>query len=291
MPMLLLASARDLTRRAATSGFAVALLVTGPACGSDSVAPAEADDLYIEVQVTGGFAAADFRFAVDGRAGAVRGITCVNLCNFEPGEVIVHLSPAQVLGLSELLREAGMLELGDTDFGVQCCDQFHYTILFRDGDREATVRGSSEALPDGLRAAAVRLHGLLQGIVPIIVDFESRPADWPRDALALRSHSLDGPILTLEVEYTGGCQAHEVDLVAWGGWLESFPVQVNLQLSHESHDDPCEALIMRELRFDLQPLRQSYEAVYGSGEPGATTIVLRLAAPDGGDARRIDYTF
>lgn len=290
--MLAAVTARfGLGRRRAILGSASCLLVIGPACGSDSVAPLQADAIYIEVRVTGGFAAADFSFAVDGSGGAVRGISCVRMCDFEPGEIIVHLSPPQLLELSARLEEAGILQHDGTDFGDQCCDQFYYTIRYRDGDREATVRGSSEALPEALRGAVATLHQLLQGILPVIVDFETRPGEWPRDGLTLKRHTLARPILTLEVAYGGGCEDHEFDLVAWGGWLESFPIQVNVLLAHESHDDACDALITQALRFDLSPLERAYVATYGSGAQGATTIVLRLAVPGAPEPQHIEYTF
>ncbi len=278
-------------RRGVLLGYASSLLIIGPACGSDSVAPLQADDIYIEVRVTGGFAAADYSFAVDGSAGAVRGISCVRMCDFESGEVIVHLSPQQLLELSARLEEAGIFQLDGTDFGDQCCDQFFYTIRYRDGDREATVSGSSGALPEALRGAVATLHQLLQGILPIIVDFETRPDEWPRDLLTLKRHTLARPTLTLDVEYSGGCEDHEFDLVAWGGWLESFPIQVNVLLAHESHGDACDALITQGLRFDLSPLERAYVATYGTAAQGATTIVLRLAVPGAPEPQLIEYTF
>ncbi len=272
-------------------GCAAILLAIGPACGSDSVAPVQADDVYVEVRVTGGFAAADYSFAVDGAARAVRGISCVNLCDFEAGEMIARLSPAQILELSTRFHEAGILALDGTDFGDQCCDQFFYTIHFRQGDQEAHVSGSSEALPEALRRAVADLQQLLHGVLPFIVDFDSRPDDWPGQPWALKGYALERPVLTLDVEYGGGCEDHEFDLVAWGGWLESFPVQVNVLLAHEDHGDACDALLTSELRFDLTPLERAYAAAYGGPARGATTILLRLRVPGVAEPRLIEYTF
>lgn len=289
---MLLTNRAHVSRRCVqTLGCAAILLVIGPACGSDSVSPLQAHDVYVEVRVTGGFAAADFSFAVDGEAGAVRGISCVSLCDFQPGEVIAHLTPAQVMALSARLREAGIMDHDGTDFGDQCCDQFFYTIRFRQGESDARVSGSSGALPQALSDAVADFHQLLHGVFPLIVDFDNGPGGWPGKPWTLQGYSLERPILTLDVEYGGGCEDHEFDLVAWGGWLESFPVQVNLLLAHEDHDDACDALVASELRFDLRPLERAYVATYGGATPGATKIRLRLVVPGMPEPLLIEHTF
>ncbi len=272
------------------------MAAVGTACGSDPEGPDRTDpqlakDIYIEVHVTGGFAGVDFTYAVDGSAGLALGLSCERICDFEPGRVFTYLSSAQVLQLSEMLRQAGIQGYAGTDFGTECCDQFHYRIVYRDGDGESTVTGSSGALPEELGLAVARLDLLVQGIAPIIVDFDSRPDHWPSDPLQLRGQSLIGSVLELEVEYGGGCEDHVIDLVAWGGWLESFPVQVNVLLAHESNDDPCDALIQDERRFDLTPLRDEYLASYGAAVGDSTVVILRLSAPGGHDPLLIRYAF
>lgn len=265
-------------------------LLTGSACGSDPKEPVT-EDVYVEVHVTGGFAAADFTYAIDGAAYEARGVSCVNLCDFSPGDVLAHLSADQVRRYSQMLLDGGIIEFDGEDFGNPCCDQFYYTIVFAYGDREASVKGATTTLPAGLAHAVMELDKLVHGTVPIIVDFDSRPDDWPQDPLALRGYWLDGHILSLDVEHGGGCAHHEYDLVAWGGWMESFPVQVNVLLAHEDHDDPCDAIIRRTLQFDLTPLREAYWRSYGGGSPLANVIILRLTVPDGQGPRLIEYTF
>jgi len=260
-------------------------------CDSDDPVAPQANRIYVEIHVSGGIASVDYTYAVDGEELEARGISCTSGCAFDPGEVLAQLTPAQVLYLADLLIDAGIHGYDGRDFGDECCDQFHYAIGYRDGRRESSVAGSAGALPEELAGAVAQLDLLVRGISPIIIDWTSQPADWPSDQLLFRAHLLEGSTLSLDVEYGGGCAAHELDLVAWGGWLESFPVQVNVLLAHEAHDDPCDALIYRTLQFNLTPLREDYEASYGVGEPGETTIVLRLSVPDGGEVRAVEYSF
>lgn len=111
---------------------------------------------------------------------------------------------------------------------------------------------------------------------PIIVAFDSQPDDWPGDLFAALEATLQADTMTLRVSFTGGCRDHRFELVAWSGWLESEPVQANLLLSHDDQGDPCEAEIIRDLRFDLTPLREDYRDAYRTV---SDTVILNL---DGG---------
>ena len=249
------------------------------------------DEVYIELRVTGGFAGVDYTFAILGEEAELRGIECVHHCDFEPGETLASLTREQVGYYAELLEDAEVRLLDGTDFGIECCDQFHYDLLYREGDFEATVRGTTGRLPEDLAEAIGAIHRLWSLGPPIVVDFDSSPEEWPRDPLILRGFAVDGWVLSLDVEYGGGCETHEHALVAWGGWMESSPVQVEVMLTHEDLDDPCDALVRRTLPFDLTPLRDAYFRSYPTGGPGPTTLVLRLTVPDGEGAREVEYIF
>lgn len=281
---------RKLSTSARSLGLATAGLVIAMACGSDPSEPV-VEDVYIQVHVTGGIAGVDFTYAVDGAEYELLGISCVNACDFQAGEVLAQLSPSQVRYYSDLILNGGIIEHDGKDFGHPCCDQFYFELVFRFGDSEASVKGATSTLPPGLAYAASELYRLLYAVAPIIVDFDTRPEAWPRDPLGLIGHSLEGSTLTLEIEHGGGCARHEYYLVAWGGWLESFPVQVNVLLAHEDNDDPCDGLLRRRLLFDLTPLRDAYFPVFGGGGPAPDTIVMRLVVPDGQGPRLIEYTF
>lgn len=252
----------------------------------------EVSDIRLELEVSGGIAGVGYAFVVDGSNGEVLGLRCEAHCPFDAAETIAVVTAAQVESLARSFVDAGLLALDRSDFGTQCCDQFHYVLSYADGTTERTVQGSSEVFPDLLRVALTRLHGLAYGTRPVLMDLPGSLDDRPRDPLALRSVSLEGSTLTLEVEYTGSCFEHAFDLVAWNGWLESYPVQVGIVLAHDDRGDSCEAAnIRRELAFDLGPLREAYREAYRI-EGG--TVVLRLddpASDDPSDVLFIDYTF
>jgi hypothetical protein len=66
--------------------------------------------------------------------------------------------------------------------------------------------------------------------------------------------------------------------------MESFPLQVDLLLSHDGHGDLCRALITREVAFDLAPLERTAQ----EGAPDSSgTLILRLRG--WADPIRYDY--
>jgi len=218
----------------------------------------------------------------------------VRLCDFSVGETLQTLTAEQVDYVWSLFRDADVHAFDGEDFGVECCDQFHFDLDYRDSRGRSRVLGSSEALPLELRSAVSTVVGMVSGIIPLIVNFGTTPASWPGDAFRIEEATISGHSLELVLSYGGGCRLHDVKAVAWGGWMESDPVQVKLFLSHEDFDDPCDAWITREFSFDLVPLKTAYEGSYGVGEPDKTTLVLlledpMLASPQG--ARRLEYRF
>lgn len=268
------------------------LVATGAlsGCSSSSTGP-QPEDVVIEVHVTGGFAGVDYAYAIVGASSDLRGIVCERGCDFVPGEVLANVTPAQVTYYAGLLEDAGIQGLDGTDYGYQCCDQFHYEVTYDDGGHASTVSGSAGALPADLARAVGETHRLYFGLLPILIEWNSEPADWPQDGLTLPEHVLEGSVLSLDVAYGGGCTTHDFDLVAWGGWLESFPVRVNVLLSHDDHGDPCDGIVQRTLRFDLTRLRDEYLRSYPTLGPAPSTLLIQLTVPDGQEPREIAYTF
>ena len=95
------------------------------------------------------------------------------------------------------------------------------------------------------------------------------------DEAKIGSAIISSDVLTLFVQYGGGCKPHDLKLFGSRRFLESYPVQANVFLSHNANGDACKALISDSLRFSLQRLKETYQMYYG----GRGTILLRLHEP------------
>jgi len=282
-------------RIAALLGGSLFLTSCGPGFTGPSMSAVGPDTLQeIRMRVTGGIAGVDYTVALDGSTGILRGELCEHGCAFEDGDVLQALHPYQVRYLAVLFLDAGAHQLKGVDFGIQCCDQFHYEVAYRHTGGEGTFQGDSEVLPAEVKTAVAALHGVMSGTLPLIVGLDTQPRLWPQDPFSVEETSVAGDVLRVKVQYGGGCARHEIQGVAWGGWMESFPVQVRVFLTHEGFDDPCDAFITEDRYLDLGPLKRAYRKSYGSQAPGTATLVIRLENHSGdGPAlqRTVEYRF
>lgn len=76
----------------------------------------------------------------------------------------------------------------------------------------------------------------------------------PADDFQFQSVVIDGDCLTATVRYGGGCGGADFQLIDASGILKSLPIQRNLRLSLDDNDH-CEALLTKELSYDLAPLQ------------------------------------
>jgi hypothetical protein len=106
----------------------------------------------------------------------------------------------------------------------------------------------------------------------VIISNQS-PAAIQDARFVLDSVRIEGDIITLTVEYSGGCNEHEFELhMSPAAFMESLPVQANLYLRHTDFDDPCDAWLRRSVSFDLRPIAHLYEIGYG----GLDCIILNV---------------
>ena len=108
-------------------------------------------------------------------------------------------------------------------------------------------------------------------------------SDYQNDSYVFNNVELDGDILTIEVEYGGGCKEHIFSLFGSPGFMKSNPVQTDIMLSHDSNNDACKALITEKIVFNLTPLKEVWQQMYG--ESG--TIIIHLQ----GFSEPISYDF
>lgn len=105
--------------------------------------------------------------------------------------------------------------------------------------------------------------------------------DWDAISLSDDPVTIDEAIvendhLKLKITYAGGDKNHEFKLYGSEFFLESYPVQAVLYLSHDAHGDAGKAIITEELMFNLTPLKDLYYNVYRGKGP----ILLRIYEPD-----------
>ena len=93
----------------------------------------------------------------------------------------------------------------------------------------------------------------------------------PADPVTIYATEVRGDSLDLNVTFGGGCNEHTFTLLSAAAWMESYPVQVSVRLSHDAHGDACDALLTRVLRFDLSPLKAAYANAYNT-----TAGIVRL---------------
>jgi hypothetical protein len=254
--------------------FLIPFLLGG--CLEGSTGPEAEETPEILLRVSGGFAGVDYAILVDGPQGEVIGESCVAGCDFEAGQILHGLSADQIADLAALFLESGIHGLNGTDYGTECCDQFHYDLIYTDDSGSSQVMGTSEAFPADLREAVEVVMGFANDVFPVVVDFETAGSPWPMDAQIVQAIEIKGDMMVAGVTYAGGCSVHHFNLVVFGGWMESDPVQTQALLSHDAHDDNCDGLIIRELTFDLRPLKRAYQDAYGVGTPGGTTLIIQL---------------
>lgn len=121
---------------------------------------------------------------------------------------------------------------------------------------ETSFDGECESIEDRLAFSDRPIYIFASGELPDAV-FET----------TVLQASLDGDVLTLEVEYSGGCVEHEFYLSTNGSFLESMPVQLATVLSNPT-EDSCDGIMRRTISFDLIPLQELYLNGYqeASGE-------------------------
>lgn len=93
---------------------------------------------------------------------------------------------------------------------------------------------------------------------------DTAPEDLKKDGFSFSDARIDGAALHLTVVSGGGCRDHSYSLTMTpASFMESYPVQANLYLRHDAHDDPCDAIVTDSVVFNLTPIVLLYRQMYG----------------------------
>jgi hypothetical protein len=112
---------------------------------------------------------------------------------------------------------------------------------------------------------------------PKQIQIKTNDSNLYTDPSSIINAEIQKDILTLVVRYGGGCKDHEFELYWDGLFMESEPVQVRLELSHNSNGDLCRALLTDELSFSLSKIKTRFKENYG-GSMGL--VVINILEPD-----------
>jgi len=106
-----------------------------------------------------------------------------------------------------------------------------------------------------------------------ILEFADDPEEGSNTDILLAE--IDGDVLNLEVQYSGGCSDHEFTLYVSNDFMESNPVQSETVLSH-IEQDPCDSVVTDDISFDLLPIREFYRRSYGEDSSGIILLGIEF---------------
>jgi hypothetical protein len=89
----------------------------------------------------------------------------------------------------------------------------------------------------------------------IIIDANRKPVKPDFRLLEMNSQA---DILTVVVQYSGGCEEHDFNAYFSGGWGKSLPPQAAISLEHLNPiKDNCRSMVKDTLKLNLKPLQYS----------------------------------
>ncbi len=120
----------------------------------------------------------------------------------------------------------------------------------------------------------------------IVIENESHIQKMKMDIFNLiEAKFIENDILSIVVSYSGGCEKHEFSLVAALGFTNTdLSPHAKLALGHESNGDTCKKIIRERLAFDLSPLKEKCQQVYGIKSDLMTLLMMNTTIT-------IEYSF
>lgn len=105
----------------------------------------------------------------------------------------------------------------------------------------------------------------VDGIIQEIIYTESLMNDSIHtDAANILSAGIKDNILIIRINYSGGCKDHYFGLYSLSVFDESFPVQLDMRLSHNGNGDDCDRIMYDTLYFDLTSVKNLFIINYRS---------------------------
>lgn len=84
--------------------------------------------------------------------------------------------------------------------------------------------------------------------------------ETPSDLIQITGVTISGNIMSIDVNYSGGCQEHNFQLYGSANIAKSLPPIRSVKLVHNANGDACRKLEVRTLVFDISDLTHKQEA-------------------------------
>lgn len=85
----------------------------------------------------------------------------------------------------------------------------------------------------------------------------SADVDQRTDPVTIKHVEQVGEFIMIDVSYSGGCEAHEFDLISDGNFSATYPTELEMILVHNANGDRCRSVVDQRLYFDLTPFQYS----------------------------------
>lgn len=95
------------------------------------------------------------------------------------------------------------------------------------------------------------------GTKKVIVDPNREIPQAKGKTYRIKSYSIEGNILSLDVTYRGGCGQHIFELYSNGLLKKSLPPQIDVYLEHKNEYETCSEEVKQTLKFDISSLKNS----------------------------------
>lgn len=94
---------------------------------------------------------------------------------------------------------------------------------------------------------------------------------------AIYNVALNGNVLSMDVNYKGGCGTHKFDLMFNGNYAKSLPVQASIFLKHSKENETCDKEVTESLKFDISTIQY----------PKNSTVIIKVASIK----EKFEYTY
>lgn len=83
--------------------------------------------------------------------------------------------------------------------------------------------------------------------------------ETPSDLIQITGVTISGNIMSIDVNYSGGCEEHNFQLIGSENIAKSLPPIRSIKLVHNANGDACRKLEERTLVFDISDLTYKQE--------------------------------